>query len=127
MTERNTESRPTKEGEAHRVVLVDPAGHVTRAALAKALGTSHYPRLSTFSMSDNDDGHEEDESLNLTDEDKLSYLNIWNPGFRETYKKEFGREPDPEGLRNLIARETGAGSQTDSERQERLDSPETAD
>lgn len=42
-------------------------------------------------------------------------------------KKEFGREPDPEGLRNLIARETGAGSQTGSERQERLDSPETAD
>lgn len=38
----------------------------------------------------------------------LSYLNDTNPGWREMYRREFGREPDSEGVARLIARETGA-------------------
>jgi hypothetical protein len=71
--------------------------------------------------------HKDERFFAVTDEEKLAYVDALTPGWRETFKNEFGRKPDPEGLKRLIARETGAGSQTDSERQERLDSPETAD
>ena len=71
-----------------------------------ALGMSHLSTFPTLQspVSGNDPGAEDN---SVSWEEKLSYLDAIAPGWRETYRSEFGREPGPEDLADLISRETG--------------------
>lgn len=100
-----------------------------RNKIHDVFGKSHSTELSAFTLLDKETTNslEKGDFLDLTDEDRLSYLDALTPGWRETYKKEFGREPNPEGLARLIARGTGVRKSVNSGGQEAPASPERTD
>lgn len=81
--------------------------------MARALGMSHLTTLATVQTRTQEDHAPGPEEDTVSWEEKLAYLDSITPGWREAYRREFGREPDPEGVAWLIARETGGRQSSD--------------